>query len=303
MLNESFEAPEQVQVAEFTHISTLVNRALGNQEITLSKFEKAKDLLSGFNAIDTITGGFTAGELIGVALRPGLGKTAFMLSMAYNMAVINNKSIAIFSPERSGEKIVKRMIESQTGHSIVQILDGKIKPGEREHAINAIRNISQAKLYIDDTRSLLVEDLIIRAHNLQTTTRVDAIIVDYLEMLTTNIHDNDCKQNESCNAVIALKKLAQELNIPIIFFSQLSPEQYYHKGLHPAFKYTPAFINENADTLMFINRPDFYHINEIEQKEKGLVEVTIAKNKHIKEPRMVYMKFIESIDKYSDIVQ
>lgn len=303
MLIETLEATEQVQVSAFVPVNTLVNQALKNLEITSSTTDSNTNLLSGFNAIDTITGGFPAGEFVGVALRPGLGKTAFMLSMVYNMAVINNKSVAIFSPERSGEKVVKRLIESQTGHSINQILEGKIKLSEREHAINAIRNISQAKLFIDDSRNLLTEDLIIRAKDLCSKMKVDAIIIDYLEMLTTNIEDANCKKCESCNVIVALKKLAAELNVPIIYFSQLSTEQFYHKDPHPAFKYTPSFINENTDTLMFINRPDFYHINTIEQKEKGLVEVTIAKNRHIKEPRMVYMRFIESIDKYSDIVQ
>jgi replicative DNA helicase len=303
MLNETLEATEQVQVSAFIPVNRLVNQALGNQEITLSTTDNNTNLLSGFNAIDTITGGFSSGELVGVALRPGLGKTAFMLSMVYNIAVINNQSVAIFSPERSGEKVVKRLIESQTGHSINQILDGKIKPGEREHAINAIRNISQARLFIDDSRNLLVEDLIMRAHDLCAKTKLDVIVIDYLEMLTTNIKDTSCKKSEMCNITIALKKLATELNVPIICFSQLSTEQYHHKGAHPAFKYTPSYINEYSDTLMFINRPDFYHINAIEQKEKGLVEVTIAKNRHVKEPRMVYMRFIESIDKYSDIVQ
>lgn len=303
MLNEAIEATEQTVVSAFTPVSRLVNQALGTHELTLGKFPDTSHLLTGFSAIDTITGGFIPGEFVGIALRPGLGKTAFMLSMAYNMAVINNKSVAIFSPERSGEKIVKRLIESQTGHSIPQLINGKIKPGDREHAVNAIRNLSRSNLFIDDTRNLLVEELIMRAHDLHSKVKTDVIVIDYLEMLTTNIRDCQCKQSELCNITIALGNLAKELNVPIICFSQLSTEQYHHKGAHPAFKYTPAFFNDNSDTLMFINRPDFYHINEIEQKEKGMVEVTIAKNRHIRDPRMVYLKFIESIDKYSDIVQ
>ncbi len=294
MEQNTLEITEQSEVFEFASIRELVNQALKKD---FTEQAPGNGLSTGFKMLDNVTGGFHKGQLYTVAVKPGMGKTAFLLSVANNLAIKNNHSVAIFSSERSNLKITNRLIESETGMSLDKLRKGAMKASERDHMNSLISNIAKAKIFLDDTPSLSAEELVKRSRQLKIVHNVDLVIIDYLELLSTSITDTASRSEQLNKIVLTIKETARELNLPILLFSQIgSPFNFMQK---PSAKDLPVFLSELSDSVMFLHRSDLFPSGKNGQS-KDLVEVIVAKHPLLNEPVVVPLTYIESTAKFAD---
>lgn len=294
MEQNTLEITEQSEVFEFASIRELVNQALKKD---FTGQETLSGLSTGFKMLDHVTGGFQKGQLYTVAVRPGMGKTAFLLSVANNLAIKNNYSVAIFSTERSNLKITNRLIESETGMSLEKLRKGVMKPSERDHMHSLISSIAKAKIYLDDTPSLSADELVKRSRQLKIVHNVDLVIIDYLELLSTSITDTDSRHEQLNKIVLTIKDIARELNLPILLFSQIGST--FHLMEAPSLKDLPVFLTELSDSVVFLHRSDLFR-TPTNGHGKDSVEVIVAKHPQVKEPVVVPLTYIESIAKFAD---
>jgi replicative DNA helicase len=292
MTDKTLDITEHKQV--FGKLENIVKQTLSKN--LHSTNIKSDGINSGFIDLDKRIKGFKKKELTTIAVRPGIGKTSFLLSMVNNIGICHNVPLALFSLERSADKIVQRIIESSTGLSIPKINKGEISDTEIFHVRNIAKDISKSAIEIIDDASITMNELIAKSKEL-VENGIEIIFIDYLELMVSSILDNESQNKELEEIVKTLNKLATDLNVPIVLFSQLSkPVVYSNK-----YKYTPDYINDNTDNLLFVNRPDFYHINQIDQKEKGIAEITIAKHKNFKEAEAIQLRFIETLDRFDNL--
>jgi replicative DNA helicase len=297
MEQNTLEVTEQSAVSEFASIRDMVNLALRKdfgQELV------SNGLSTGFKCLDKVTGGFQKGQLTCIAVHPGMGKTAFLLSIANNLAIKNNHSVAIFSSERSNQKITNRLIETETGMSVEKLQKGHFKASEKDHILSRVGSIAKAKIFLDDTPALSISELVPKARLLKIKHNVELIIIDYLELLTTSILDTESRSEQLSRIVQTIKEVARELNIPVVLFSQI-PGSYLgtENSAKPSLKVLPVYLSEIADLVMFLHRSDLYPRHK-EYPGKGMVEVIVAKNQDLNQQTSVPLTFIESISKFVD---
>jgi replicative DNA helicase len=279
----------------FANTESLIGQTLDK------KFHKPTELLSpnaitsGFQAIDQITKGYHKGELITIAVRPGIGKTSFLISMLNNIAVCQGHTVGVFSTEREAIKLMKRMIESTTGIAIDKINGGHLTDIETNHVKSVINGILNANILIDDQAGISTQTISEKSL-LMKNQGCELIMIDYMELLHSNNTASECEEDDMCNVVLDLHKLAKEIDLPVVLFSQLmKPVIFKNK-----YKYTPDYVNNNTDTLIFLNRPSYYHINQIDHIADDVAEVTIAKNINIGEMQMTTLRIIESLGQFKD---
>ncbi len=238
---------------------------------------------SGFTGIDKVTLGWQASDLIIVAARPAMGKTAFVLTMARNMAVEHRVPVAFFSLEMSSEQLVKRLLVPETGLTSEQIRGGKkLKEHELVQLHERIKDLASAPLYIDDTPSLSIYEFRSKARRLCRSAGVKMIIIDYLQLMTGPPELRGMREQEVSNISRSLKAIAKELDIPIIALSQLSRAVETRGGnKRPQLSdlRESGAIEQDADIVMFIHRPDYYGIED-ENAERGKAEIIIAKHRN-----------------------
>ncbi len=298
METNTLEITELPEGLGFTSIRALVNQTL-NKDFGLNL--PAEGIPSGFRELDKAIGGFKKGQMYTIAVKPGMGKTAFLLSIANNMAIKDTYSVAIFSSERSNIKMTNRLIESETGMSLNRLQSGKFKDSERDHMLSLLSSIAKAKIYIDDTPALAVEELRIKAGKLCGLHKVDLIIVDYLELLTTALAGEGDPSVRLAGIMNEIKAMAQELNTPVILFSQSAG---HTNSLIPAGRPSmgamPAFLREESDVLMVLHRNDAFPVAGSQQPIGSSVELIVAKTTEPDREVVVPLHFIESIAKFAD---
>lgn len=299
MTKETLDITESVDVFGFASARELISQTLDNQNFTENYSAYSKpNIPSGFKNIDLITKGFKKGELITISTRPGSGKTAFMLSLAYNMSVLLQRNVAIFSPERSSLKVISRLIESETSHSLDKIKKGNLKEGNNAHAISTIQRIASANLFIDDSKGLSPKEVLLRCHQVLQKHHAEIILADNIAQYTEHIHDPAIKKSVLEELTLTLKHVAKDLNIPVICFTQVKPLQGQINGnTAPSAKELPGFIVDNSDTIMMLNRKPFHKINK-DKIPKGNVEIIIEKQNSEDTLEKTYIRFIESIDRF-----
>ncbi len=296
MTENNKETNEQLGV--FVSTAKLLKQTLDKRYTSFLNNPKAGIVPTGFMEIDELIKGFKDGELTTIAVRPGIGKTAFLLSLINNIAVTHGRTVGVFSAERSARKLFSRLIESSTGLSLNKINGRRLTDVQKNIIMPVVKNVSGANIYIDDATNPTAESIIEKAKQMAEG-GVEIIFIDYLELLTSGFKTKDkvCNKDPFCPIVHKISEMTKEIGIPVVLFSQLSKPIVYNNR----FKYTPDYVNEISDVLMFLNRPDFYHINDIDDKEKGIAEVTVAKYGDITEFKVAKLKFVESLDKYIDI--
>ncbi len=297
MEENTLEITDRSEVFEFASLRQMVNQAL---QQNFGESQISNGLSSGFRDIDQVISGFKKGQLTTIAVKPGMGKTALMLSIANNVAVKNNHSVAIFSPERSSTKITNRLIESETGMSLDKLLHGKLKPSERDHIFTLVSHIAKANMFLDDTPNLSVDELLKKARQLKTMHNVDLIIIDYLELLTTSITDTNSREEQLNKIVHVIKGIANELNVPIVLFSQIPGSYSGSISRRPTMKDLPVFLTELSDVIMLLHRSDLYQRHGQNGENHNLVEVVIGKYGNQKNENIVPLRFIESLAKFTD---
>ncbi|MFW6224322.1 MAG: DnaB-like helicase C-terminal domain-containing protein, partial [Bacteroidota bacterium] len=239
---QELEATERKQVLAFSSSRDIVNQALKNN-IHNTTFSPADAIPSGFYKLDQKTSGFKKSELTAIAVRPGMGKTSFLLSLVNNMAIKQRRSVAIFSSERSAAKIIQRLIETETGLSLNRIREGRLSDSEKDHANTMVNNISNANIYINDDPNPTVESISLQSRKLMEEKKPDIIFVDYLEMLAANVHEPERRKQEYEHIIDELRNLAAELEIPIVVFSQLSRSSNENR---PSISDVGSFLKDKA---------------------------------------------------------
>ena len=243
---------------------------------------------SGIRAIDEKTGGWQKSDLIIIAARPGMGKTSFVLSIARNAAIDHKRPVALFSLEMSSTQLVHRLFSIETGIPSEKIAKGKLSDDEWSILTNKLGPLNSANLIIDDTPALSVFDLRAKCRRLKHQYDIQLIIVDYLQLMVGSVDTDKGKGNreqEISYISRSLKALAKDLNVPVIALSQLSREvEKRSASKRPQLSdlRESGSIEQDADIVMFIYRPEYYKLEtfEDEMPAKGLADLMIQKNRH-----------------------
>ena len=273
----------------------------------ISKQEGLSGVATGFTKLDAITSGWQPSDLIILAARPGMGKTAFVLSMARNIAVDSKKGVAVFSLEMSSVQLITRLISSETGLSSEKLRKGKLEDYEWQQLHAKIKNLEKAPLFIDDTPALSVFDLRAKCRRLVAQHNVEVIIIDYLQLMTAGGDSKGNREQEISTISRSLKSIAKELSVPVIALSQLSRAVETRGGskrpLLSDLRESGA-IEQDADIVSFIFRPEYYGLTEWDDDDatpcEGQAEFIIAKHRNGGLDN-IRMKFIGHLAQFSNI--
>lgn len=262
---------------------------------------------TGFSDLDRMTSGFQKSDLIIIAARPGMGKTAFMVSAMRNAAVQFGKPVAMFSLEMSSVQLINRLISAEAELMSDKITKGKLEPFEWQRLHERISNLSSAPIYIDDTPALSIMELRAKSRQLKSQYDIQMIIIDYMQLMRGSDPGKGGTNREQEIATISrgLKGLAKELNIPVIALSQLSRATETRGGdKRPMLSdlRESGSIEQDADMVIFLYRPEYYGILEDEEKNstKGIGEVIIAKHRN-GSLETIKLRFIGQFTKFADL--
>ena len=282
-----FEISQRNVKKDVTQINPVIKDAMEMLQKAALQKEGLSGLRTGFEGLDKMTSGWQNSDLIIIAARPAMGKTAFVLSMAKNIAVDFRNPVALFSLEMSNVQLVNRLISN-----VCEIESGKIKSGqlaghEWQQLDYKLKNLLDAPLYVDDTPSLSVFELRTKARRLVREHGVKIIIIDYLQLMNASGMAFGSRQEEVSTISRSLKGLAKELNIPIIALSQLNRGVESREGIdgkRPQLSdlRESGAIEQDADMVCFIHRPEYYKIYQDDRGNdlRGMAEIVIAKHRN-----------------------
>ena len=275
-----------MEVANRQNVSTFTPM----QEIVMETFDKINTLYEskggltgiscGFKDLDALTSGLQASDLILVAARPSMGKTAFTLNIAANVALKEKKTVAFFSLEMSKQQLVQRMLCSEGGIDSQKLKNADLSTEDWEKLVRTADKVSAAPLYIDDTAGITVMELRSKARRLKAEHGLDLIIIDYLQLMQGRSKGgSDNRQQEISDISRSLKAVARELNVPVIALSQLSRSVESRQIKRPMLSdlRESGSLEQDADIVMFLYREDYY---DPETANKNITEVIVAKHRN-----------------------
>lgn len=261
----------------------LVNQAIKDIENAKNAGNGIRGVTTGFMDLDKITQGWQKSDLIILAARPSMGKTAFALNMARN-AAIAGKPIAFFSLEMSSIQLVTRLISSETDITADKLRTGNLEQYEWDRLYNRVTNLTNAKLFIDDTPQLSIFELRAKCRRLKEQHDIQMIFIDYLQLMTAKGDKGFSREQEISTISRSLKSLAKELNIPVLALSQLSRQVESRPGSKKPILSDlreSGAIEQDADVVVFIYRPEYYGLTEDEGvNTKNLAVISIAKHRN-----------------------
>jgi len=270
---------------ETQKIDAVIDLAIKRIEEISGRAEGLSGVPSGFTKLDRITSGWQPSDLVIIAARPSMGKTALMLSMARNMAIEHNRAVAIFSLEMSSIQLVNRMIVSETGIPADKIRNGNLKKYEWEQLEIQLKNLVDAPVFIDDTPAISVFELRAKARRLKIQYDIQLLVVDYLQLMSGPPEAQGNREQEVSSISRSLKAIAKELDIPIIALSQLNRSVELRSGdKRPQLSdlRESGAIEQDADLVVFIHRPERFGLLQDAEgnSTKGLAEIIIAKHRN-----------------------
>ena len=284
-----FEISQRNVKKDVTQIDPVINAAIEQIQTAANRASGLSGLESGYHELDQLTSGWQRSDLIIIAARPAMGKTAFVLSMAKNMAVNYNIPVAIFSLEMSNLQLVNRLIQNTCEIPGDKIKSGQLSPMEWDQLNSRVKNLYAAPLYIDDTASLSIFELRTKARRLVREHNVQFIIIDYLQLMNASGMKFGSREQEVSMISRSLKQLAKELNIPIVALSQLN-RSVESRGADSKDGKRPQLsdlresgaIEQDADIVCFIHRPEYYLRSGVDAAGndiRGLAEFIVAKHR------------------------
>ena len=274
----------------------------------ISKRDGLSGVSTGFEKLDKLTSGWQPSDLIIIAARPGMGKTALTLSMARNIAVTKQIPVAFFSLEMSSVQLITRLISAETGLSSEKLRTGKLADHEWQQLNVKVTDLEKAPLFIDDTPSLSIFDLRAKSRRLSSQHGIKLIVVDYLQLMTAGTSTKSGNREQEISTISRnLKALAKELDIPVIALSQLSRAVETRGGTkRPMLSdlRESGAIEQDADIVSFIYRPEYYNIDEWDDDERspseGQAELIVAKHRNGGLDN-IRLKFIGHLGKFEDL--
>ncbi|MEN8224890.1 MAG: replicative DNA helicase [Bacteroidota bacterium] len=283
----------------------LMQEAIRDIEAAKDAETKMRGVPSGFTELDRITNGFQKSDLIILASRPGMGKTALALTLARNMAVDHQKAIALFSLEMSSVQLVTRLISAETQLNSDKLRKGDLQDFEWQQLNTKIRNLEDTKIFIDDTPALTIFELRAKCRRLKAQNDVQMIFIDYLQLMVGPQDNKGNREQEISQISRSLKALAKELDVPIMALSQLSRAVETRAGdkkpILSDLRESGA-IEQDADIVIFIYRPEYYGLNEDKDGNPttGLATISIAKHRN-GALGDIQLRFIKDFAKYADL--
>jgi len=282
-----FTISQQNMKKDYTQINPVIQQAYDQLKVAASRDSGLSGLSTGFYELDKYTSGWQNSDLVIIAARPAMGKTAFVLSMAKNIAVNNREPVAMFSLEMSNVQLVNRLICNVCEISGEKIKSGQLAPYEWGQLDSNLTALVDAPFYVDDTPSLSIFELRTKARRLVREHGVKLIIIDYLQLMNASGAAFGSRQEEVSTISRSLKGLAKELNIPIIALSQLNRGVESREGIEgkrPQLSdlRESGAIEQDADMVCFIHRPEYYKIYQDEKGNDlhGVAEIIIAKHRN-----------------------
>lgn len=287
------------------NMPALIREAVENIEKAKNMEGHLSGVPSGFTALDRVTNGWQSSDLIIIAARPGMGKTAFVLTMARNIAVDFKRPIAFFSLEMSAIQLVTRLISAETMLPAEKLKKGTLENHEWHQLHAKIKNLEDAKLLIDDTPALTIFELRAKCRRLKAQYDIQLAVVDYLQLMSGGGENKGNREQEISNISRSLKSLAKELNIPIIAISQLSRAVETRGGSKKPILSDlreSGAIEQDADMVLFIYRPEYYKLTVDDEGNSlaGIAEISIAKHRNGKLAD-IKLRFIDQYARFMDL--
>lgn len=269
---------------EVAPINEVIKEAISEIEKAGKREDALVGIPSGFTKLDRLTSGWQKAELAIVAARPSMGKTAFALTMARNMAIDHGKKVAIFSCEMSSIQLVNRLIIAETDIPGEKIKNGRLNEEEWKQLDSRIKKLVQAPVFIDDTPAITITELRAKCRRLMAQHKLDIVIIDYLQLMT-GPQNSGSREQEVSNISRSLKSIAKELDVPVIALSQLNRSAELRGGLkRPQLSdlRESGAIEQDADMVVFIHRQEKFGITTFEDgsSTKGIAEIILAKNRN-----------------------
>ncbi len=303
-----FQIAESNMTKQASSMQNIVGDAIAEIEKARNNPDGISGTPSGFHDLDKITSGWQKSDMIVIAARPGMGKTALVLSMARNTAVDYNMGVAVFSLEMSAVQLVKRLIAGEARIDSEKLRKGNLADHEFQQLHSRITALSAAPIFIDDTPAISVFDFRAKCRRLKAQHDIQLVIIDYLQLMTAKDgKGSGNREQEISNISRSIKEIAKELNIPIIALAQLSRSVEQRGGdkkpILSDLRESGA-IEQDADIVSFIYRPDYYGIvkDDDGNSNHGIGEIIIAKHRNGKTDR-VRLRFVPEYARFENLTQ
>ena len=292
-----FDISQERATNDFQPINQVISEALSMLEKLYEEKNDVTGLTTGFRDLNKKINGLQKYDLLLIAARPAMGKTAFALNLVQNAALKGDASVAVFSLEMSKEQLVQRMIASQSTVELKKIKTGTLADNDWPRITDGMAILSGAKIHIDDTPGIKISELRSKCRKLKIEKGLDLVLIDYLQLMEGE-GQNESRQQEIAKISRSLKILAKELDCPVVALSQLSraPEQRAdHRPMLSDLRESGS-IEQDADIVMFLYRDEYYNPDT---EKKNIGEVIVAKNRH-GETGTVELVWFGGIQKFAD---
>ena len=292
-----FDISQEIATNDFQPINQVISEALSMLEKLYEEKNDVTGLTTGFRDLNKKINGLQRSDLLLIAARPAMGKTAFALNLVQNAALKGDASVAVFSLEMSKEQLVQRMIASQSTVELKKIKTGTLADNDWPRITDGMAILSGAKIHIDDTPGIKISELRSNCRKLKIEKGLDLVLIDYLQLMEGE-GQNESRQQEIAKISRSLKILAKELDCPVVALSQLSraPEQRAdHRPMLSDLRESGS-IEQDADIVMFLYRDEYYNPDT---EKKNIGEVIVAKNRH-GETGTVELVWFGGIQKFAD---
>lgn len=273
------EVSQRKNVGAFKNIKDVLVKTYDDIEILHNRKGDITGIPTGFNELDKMTAGFQRNDLIIVAARPSVGKTAFALNIAQNVATKTDENVAIFSLEMGAEQLVMRMLCAEGNINAQNLRTGALTSDDWQKLTIAMGTLSNSGIYIDDTPGVRVNEIRSKCRRLKQETGLGMIVIDYLRLIAGSGRGGENRQQEVSEISRSLKALARELEVPVIALSQLSRSVEQRQDKRPMMSdiRESGSIEQDADIVAFLYREDYY---DREGENDGTIEIIIAKQRN-----------------------
>ena len=295
-----FDISQERTTNDFKQINQVLRDTYDMIEKLYTEKNEVTGLTTGFRDLNKKINGFQKSDLLLVAARPAMGKTAFALNLVQNAALKGDASVAVFSLEMSKEQLVQRMLSSQSNVELKKIKTGKLGANDWPRIIEAMAVLSEAKIHIDDTPGIKISELRSKCRKLKIEKGLDLVLIDYLQLMEGE-GNNESRQQEIAKISRSLKILAKELDCPVVALSQLSraPEQRAdHRPMLSDLRESGS-IEQDADIVMFLYRDEYYNPDT---ERKNIGEVIVSKNRH-GETGTIELVWFGEVQKFADKIR
>ncbi len=274
-----FDLVQRRNAGDFVPIRQVVLNAIQKIEAASRTKGNVTGIATGFKDLDYQTSGFQPSDLILIAARPSMGKTAFVLNIAQYMAFRSDVTVAIFSLEMSKEQLVNRLLSMESGVDAQKLRNGNLSDSDWERLVEGAEGVASSHLIIDDTPGITLAELRSKCRKYKLENHLGIVMIDYLQLMSGGGRGSDSRQQEISDISRGLKSLARELNVPVVALSQLSravEQRPEHRPMLSDLRESGA-IEQDADVVMFLYRDSYYNKDT---ELKNLAEVIVAKQRN-----------------------